>query len=105
MVTIDVWRARIGFHSARLAGSDVVTVSLHLSSVLLQIFHFVICLILLIIGNVEVNPGPASQFCCAYGQFAATFASLSEHAKHQRIYANNCNSTFECRVCMVQFSS
>ena len=106
-VSISVWRQSIGlFNSTKWISSGCCV-----SSDILSTFHaaahlfFLLC-VLLVIGGVELNPGPtAPDFLkpCSLCPFKARTAE--QHIYHQRIHANASNFVYNCpfprcaRVC------
>lgn len=105
-VTVAVWRARIGTFAigSRSSQSNTNCVSLLLGrGILLAVFHCFYPLTLLIIGNVESNPGPSLKPCpvCAHEGI-----SISAHISHQRSHEVDCNFKFFCPLptCHHQFA-
>lgn len=104
MVTIDIWRARIGSY-IKSFGLNLNTrqqnESLLMRMMKIAALHFIIFSILLVIGNVEVNPGPHSFQCHSCGK---ELASLGAHAHHQRIHAATLNFSFICGSCKLGYN-
>jgi len=106
MVTIDIWRARIGSY-VRSCGLNLFNTRQHIESLLMCMmkiaaFHFIIFSILLVIGNVETNPGPNSLQCPSCSK---ELPSLGAHAHHQRIHAATFNFSFVCGSCKLGYNS
>jgi len=99
-VSVEVWRSRIGtYNRSGLRPSF----SMMLFPPLLQVFHFLILLMLLVIGNVELNPGPNLDLKkCKLCTFQAI--SISQHLKH---HEGNFNYIYECpfEYCLLTFKS
>lgn len=53
---------------------------------------------LLIIGNVESNPGPTLNFVCEDGTCTFSTTSIKAHVKHQKIHSLKPNFFFKCPV-------
>lgn len=100
-VSIEVWRARIGTHArSQRCRKSFGKFSCHFFPSVV-IFHFFIVLILLVIGNVEMNPGPDMKKChvCNYDA-----RSISDHLKHQRIHEDEFNFIYKCPFISCHFS-
>lgn len=100
-VSVEAWRARIGAFNSNSFSINTLGKSLLYHSQFIVIFHFLICLVLLVIGNVEVNPGPVMNNChvCAYKA-----KSISDHLKHQRIHQGDFNFLFKCPIPTCHFT-
>ncbi|KAK3930230.1 Zinc finger protein 407 [Frankliniella fusca] len=92
-VDVDIWRVRIGSFGVRggmrtrLSSSTQTGPQLQLSCV------FVLILALLVIGNVELNPGPAT-FRCNICSFESSDLLLI--ADHQKVHAVRKTYSFKC---------
>lgn len=106
-ISIDVWRARIGSFSGHQLKSDSSfsegccdqnwnsSYCLHSTCFNLMgvvAFHFIVLFMCLIIGNVEMNPGPA--FTCPSCNFKSS--SLLNCAFHQQVHRHEKNFAFRC---------
>lgn len=72
-----------------------------LQAKLLGSLHFLVILILLIIGNIELNPGP-TQYACPYCEFKASTTGL--HINHQRSHEMMHNFRFVCPLPTCNFT-
>ncbi|KAK3916867.1 Zinc finger protein 691 [Frankliniella fusca] len=105
-VPLVVWRARIGTFSrnVRSVKGSSGNGPIALERLLLFVFHFTYLLVLLIIGNIELNPGPSLKSCKACG-FNAN--SLSDYLVHLKIHEVDFNFKFICPLptCHCSFSN
>lgn len=102
-VSVEVWRSRIGSYNCSGCHPSVSMMSF---PALLQALHFLVLLILLIIGNIELNPGPNMNLKkCKFCNFEAL--SVDQHLKHQRVHETNFNHKFVCpfECCLLMFDS
>lgn len=105
-VPIEVWRGRIGtFHGRSHIQSSPHSLFLHPSWIII-IFHFIIFAMLLVIGNVELNPGPGTgSYPCCHCPFQAK--TTVDHITHQKLHFGTSASTFSCPfpICHATFVS
>lgn len=104
-VSLEIWRSRIGSYNCCGSNSALSSLSMSFPPVL-QAFYFLILLILLIIGNIELNPGPNMNLKkCNLCNFEAV--SVDQHLKHQRFHEANFNHKFVCpfESCLLVFTS
>lgn len=90
-VSIEVWRARIGSFNGN--SSNLAIFCMPVTLLLTGLHLFMIIFVLLLIGNVELNPGP-DNFNCALCGFKAKTAE--EHVHHQNVHAGLFNFKFVC---------
>lgn len=92
-----MWRARIGsyIHGVSTSSSSSGDWLFVQGINTLLAFFLRVLVVLLIIGNVEVNPGPALEKCRVCNYEAQTIGS---HMQHQRLHASISNFRYVCPV-------
>lgn len=91
-----MWRARIGsyFHGVSPRSNACVWLCVQ-GTVSLLAFALRVLPILLVIGNIEVNPGPTLEECRVCHHQSITIGS---HMTHQRLHSHNSNFRYVCPV-------
>lgn len=104
-VSIETWRARIGSFHGRSHMIVFTPITQTLQSQLLGVLHFLVILMLLVIGNIELNPGPGNTFSCPYCNFKAN--TTGEHITHQKKHESLFNFRYVCplQTCSFTFTS
>lgn len=97
-VTVDQWRAAIGFFCGGGLCSKAVFKEPNLSfslSLLLVCIKFSVLISLLVIGGVELNPGPT--YHCRHCTFSAE--SVGKYVSHQAIHSLMRHVVYYCPLC------
>lgn len=107
-ISIDAWRQRIGLHNgATSVGLQSCHILSSLPTGLSSAIHlFLVICMLLVLGNVELNPGPQPPVSLkACSSCKSQFKTAQQHIEHQRLHANNFNFSFECpySLCLSTF--
>ncbi|KAJ1519015.1 hypothetical protein ONE63_011392 [Megalurothrips usitatus] len=94
-VSIDIWRARIGFYrgSVQLNAKEMHAIFLDATNVK---YFMAVLAMSLIVGNVEPNPGP--PFKCPQESCSFTSPDISRIAYHQQIHRAQKNFNFRCPI-------
>ncbi|XP_052127557.1 uncharacterized protein LOC113207436 [Frankliniella occidentalis] len=104
-VSVEAWRMRIGGFNCSGSIGIVQIISLPMSYALSSLHIFLLLFVLLLIGNIELNPGPIQLNPCAICNFKAI--SAEQHIQHQRIHESVFNFQFSCPFlgCPISYSS
>lgn len=97
-IDVDLWRARVGVfgrYRCLQRSSHTSEIASFLPGCLIVALHFLCILTLLVIGNVELNPGPLLDKCQLCGFESALVSQL---VKHQQIHADSSNFRYVCPV-------
>ena len=91
-VSVEIWRARCGLFNCRLCKSPAPCCSCVGDIIVVLCGLFAILSILLVIGNIEVNPGPT--YLCR--ECSQSFESVGSQVAHQQLHQNESNFFFQC---------
>lgn len=98
---MEVWRARIGRNCC--GGNDFLLYVFPASKLTSGLYlSIAIILLLLVIGNVELNPGPEDLKACIHCNFKAK--SAKHHIYHQQLHSDAINFQFRCPFLLCQHS-
>lgn len=92
-ITVEMWRARIGSYCT--GGNNLLLFVFPASKLVSGLYvSLATILLLLVIGNIELNPGPEDLYACIHCNFIARTAR--EHIYHQQLHSDLFNFRFRC---------
>ncbi|KAK3929517.1 Serendipity locus protein beta [Frankliniella fusca] len=105
-VSLEVWRARIGsFNKAGATSSSLALLHRSLASTGgTCVLSLALIDVLLLIGCIEINPGPDQPYIATCSLCRTTFHSANTYADHQSLHlTNDKNFKFPCPFCEDHF--
>lgn len=100
-ISVEEWRSRIGRNCS--GDNNSLVFILPASNLISGIYvSITIILLLLVIGNVELNPGPEDQYACFLCNFKAK--TPNQNIYHQQIHSETFNFRFRCPLPNCQHS-
>lgn len=103
-VSVELWRARIGTFSARGSCSLINHIKINTGGINSLVMTLFLINALLVMGCVEMNPGPDQHKCSYCDQ---VFSSVTRYGEHQIVHMKGKHFLFPCSVsgCPQRFST